>query len=98
MSKEKIVTKEEAQKWDRIVTTLQFGSIFALFPAIIILNAVPKADARVVVWWLVIPIGIVATIAFILSHISNRKMSTYLRQEFEAMQKRHNKMLEKFKS
>lgn len=70
-----------ADKWDGIATFMQMSSVFALFPIIFILNALPKSQAKVVVWYLVIPLFIYGTIAFFVARKALKHRMTYLNAE-----------------
>jgi uncharacterized membrane protein (DUF4010 family) len=83
----KRVTKQEVEKWDRIATALQFGSIFALFPTMFILEAMDKPTARWAVWFFVVPIFIVGTAGFIVSSIASKKTQAYLKGRWEEITK-----------
>lgn len=81
----KIVTREEHEKWSNICWGFQVASIVMLFITIFVLNSLSKQDAKSVVWWMVIPIFIVGTIGFITGEISIRKTNAYFKQKYQGI-------------
>lgn len=89
--------KDLAAKWDNIATFMQFSSVGALFPIMFILDALPKATARVAVWWMVIPLFIYGTIAYFVSKKALKYKMTYLNAESSRVSGLFDKAIEQFK-
>jgi hypothetical protein len=92
------VTKEEYLKWDSVSTFLQYSSLAFLFVGVVILENMPKELAKVSVLYFAGFMFVYSTVSFIVTCISNKKTSIYLRSEHEAMNARHDKLIEAMKN
>lgn len=73
--------REVEQKWNGWADFLQYSSLSGLFIMIFILEALPKEQARVVVWYLAGFLFIYATVAFFVARIALKHRMAYLNAE-----------------
>lgn len=85
------------QKWNGWADFLQFSSIGGLFMMIFILEALPKEQAKVVVWYLAGFLFIYATIAFFVARIALKHRMRYLNAEGKRVSNLMDEAIERVK-
>lgn len=73
--------REVEQKWNGWADFLQYSSLAGLFIMIFILEALPKEQAKVVVWYLAGFLFVYATVAFFVARIALKHRMRYLNAE-----------------
>lgn len=77
--------RAEADKWQGWTDVFQFGTLGLLFVTMFILNSLPKAEAKAVVWYFAGVLFILATTGFLLGRVAIKKQSTYMKAEQERL-------------
>jgi hypothetical protein len=75
--------KADADYWRNLTDLLQYASLFLLIATMIILSNVPKAQAKVLVWYFVAVMFVLATCAVVVGHISIKKTTAYFKQRLD---------------